>query len=62
VLIVSTLVLIVAAFGPPLATARRRRACLPSACLFPVCADPAILALFARSNFALQLGGQLQST
>jgi len=60
VLIVSTLVLVVAAFGPPLGDgAGAPRLLAVGLVYFLFAASLAILALFARSNFALQLGGQL---
>jgi two-component system sensor histidine kinase PilS (NtrC family) len=62
VLIVSTLVLIVAAFGPPLGEAGgggAPRVLAVGLVYFLFAATLAILTLFARSNFALQLGGQV---
>lgn len=62
VLIVSTLVLILAAFGPPLGEgggAGAPRLLAVGLVYFLFAATLAILTLFARSNFALQLGGQL---
>lgn len=62
VLIVSTLVLILAAFGPPLgeaAGAGAPRVLAVGLVYFLFAATLAILTLFARSNFALQVGGQV---
>ena len=62
VLIVSTLVLVVAAFGPPLGgagVAGAPRLLVVGLVYFVFAASLAILTLFVRSNFALQLGGQL---
>jgi two-component system sensor histidine kinase PilS (NtrC family) len=61
VLIVSTLVLVIAAFGPPLggAGAGAPRLLAVALVYFLFAAALAILTLFMRSNFALQLGGQL---
>lgn len=61
VLIVSTLVLVLAAFGPPLggAGAGAPRLLAVGLVYFLFAATLAILTLFMRSNFALQLGGQL---
>ncbi len=61
VLIVSTLVLVIAAFGPPLGSASAEAARLLAVGLvyFLFAATLAVLTLFMRSNFALQVGGQL---
>jgi two-component system sensor histidine kinase PilS (NtrC family) len=62
VLIVSTLVLVIAAFGPPLgegAGTGAPRLLAVGLVYFLFAATLAILTLFARSNFALQIGGQL---
>jgi len=62
VLIVSTLVLILAAFGPPLGevgSGGAPRLLAVGLVYFLFAAVLAILTLFARSNFALQVGGQL---
>ncbi|HTT10157.1 MAG TPA: HAMP domain-containing sensor histidine kinase [Burkholderiaceae bacterium] len=62
VLIVSTLVLVIAAFGPPLGEAGAAgapRLLAVGLAYFVFAASLAILALFVRSNFALQLGAQL---
>lgn len=61
VLIVSTLVLIIAAFGPPLAgpAADAPRLLAVGLVYFLFAATLAILTLFMRTNFALQVGGQL---
>jgi len=62
VLIVSTLVLVLAAFGPPLGEgggAGAPRLLAVGLVYFLFAATLAILTLFARSNFALQLGGQI---
>jgi two-component system sensor histidine kinase PilS (NtrC family) len=62
VLIVSTLVLVLAAFGPPLgegAGVGAPRLLAVGLVYFLFAATLAILTLFARSNFALQLGGQI---
>ena len=61
VLIVSTLVLVLAAFGPPLGGggAGAPRLLAVGLVYFLFAATLAILTLFMRSNFALQLGGQL---
>jgi len=61
VLIVSTLVLILAAFGPPLGDAAEgsHRVLAVGLVYFLFAATLAILSLFVRTNFALQLGGQL---
>lgn len=62
VLIVSTLVLVLAAIGPPLvegAASGAPRLMPVGLVYFLFAAVLAILALFARTNFAVQLGGQL---
>jgi two-component system sensor histidine kinase PilS (NtrC family) len=62
VLIVSTLVLVVAAFGPPLGDGGEGgtpRLLAVGLVYFLFAATLAVLALYARTNFALQLGGQL---
>jgi two-component system sensor histidine kinase PilS (NtrC family) len=62
VLIVSTLVLVIAAFGPPLGdggAGGAPRLLAVGLVYFLFAATLAILTLFARTNFALQLGGQL---